>query len=95
MDFQGHSVLCNYNCTLPRSALKSDKLHSGNCSLSWPPPWYIDFTDTLTKYDVAPDQISVVIHDEVANAVLAGKLTLTLKFNTVYSFESFIINMLE
>ena len=45
--------------------------------------------DALTKYDVAPDQISAVIHDEGANAVLAGKLKLTLKFNTVYLFESF------
>ena len=45
--------------------------------------------DALTKYDAAPDQISAVIHDEAANAVLAGKLKLTL----MYLFDHF--NMLE
>ena len=92
MDFQSHSVLCNYNCTLPRSALESDKLHSGNCSLPGHHTGILisqKIKDALTKYDVAPDQISAVIHDEAANAVLAGKLKLTLKFNTVYLFESF------
>ena len=29
--------------------------------------------EALSKYDVSTDQVSTIVHDEAANAVLAGK----------------------
>ena len=73
MDFQSYAVFCvhflDQNWNLTTFVLETVHFpgHHTGILISQ------KLKEALAKYDITADQISAVLHDEAANAVLAGK----------------------